>query len=383
VIRGCASCPSPARLRSVSSCCGNAPFIVFDDADLSKAVDGAIAAKFRNIGQAYTAAHRFIAHRSVAAESTRRVTERVNGFITGRGTENDVTIGPLIDGRAVDPTDELIRDAVQRGATVLTGETALDRPGSFYSATVLTDVQFGSDILREEIFGPVLAIVPFDDEDEAVRIANDTEYGLVSYVYTQDLARGQRMIEVLQTGTMGLNVGVVSNAAAPFGGWKFSGLGREGGAKGIYEYPQTECTLTPTPFGEQRRCCFIELDTSFWEQIQQATSRHEAHVDDERVHESPLIHGLMIPQEQSLSTASSIADRPTITGTALHTGAIAVAATGFSYGAGLASPPVLATKIVIVPIAAVTGQLGRQSRRAQRARLKLCTFPTKAPASCT
>lgn len=235
-------------LRTSMELGGNAPFIVFADADLGNAVDGAIAAKFRNIGQACTAANRFIVHSSVAEEFTRRVTERVNGFITGRGTENGVTIGPLIDDRAVTKTDELVRDAVQRGAQLRTGGAAIDGPGSFYAATVLTDVQFGSDILREEIFGPVLAIVPFDDEDEAVRIANDTEYGLVSYVYTQDLARGQRMIEVLQTGMMGLNVGVVSNAAAPFGGWKFSGLGREGGAEGIYEYLQTKYTLTPTPF---------------------------------------------------------------------------------------------------------------------------------------
>jgi succinate-semialdehyde dehydrogenase/glutarate-semialdehyde dehydrogenase len=235
-------------LRTSMELGGNAPFIVFADADLGNAVDGAIAAKFRNIGQACTAANRFIVHSSVAEEFTRRVTERVNGFITGRGTENGVTIGPLIDDRAVAKTDELVRDAVQRGAQLRTGGAAIDGPGSFYAATVLTDVQFGSDILREEIFGPVLEIVPFDDEDEAVRIANDTEYGLVSYVYTQDLARGQRMIEVLQTGMMGLNVGVVSNAAAPFGGWKFSGLGREGGAEGIYEYLQTKYTLTATPF---------------------------------------------------------------------------------------------------------------------------------------
>jgi succinate-semialdehyde dehydrogenase/glutarate-semialdehyde dehydrogenase len=235
-------------LRTSMELGGNAPFVVFDDADLDKAVDGAIAAKFRNIGQACTAANRFIVHRSVAEEFARRVTERVQGFGIGRGTEDGVTIGPLIDGRAVAKAEALVADAVSRGATLRTGGNAVDRAGTFYEPTVISDVRPGSDILREEIFGPVLAIVPFDDEDDAVRIANDTEYGLVSYVYTESLSRGQRMIERLETGMMGLNVGVVSNAAAPFGGWKFSGLGREGGAEGIHEYLQTKYTLTPNPF---------------------------------------------------------------------------------------------------------------------------------------
>ncbi|WP_448258040.1 NAD-dependent succinate-semialdehyde dehydrogenase [Microbacterium aurum] len=236
-------------LRTSMELGGNAPFVVFDDADLDKAVDGAIAAKFRNIGQACTAANRFIVHRDVADEFARRVTERVDAFRTGRGTEEGVTIGPLIDDKAVAKADELVRDAVTRGATLRTGGSAIEGAGSFYQATVLSDVQAGSDILREEIFGPVLAIVAFDDEDDAVRLANDTEYGLVSYVYTESLSRGQRMIERLATGMMGLNVGVVSNAAAPFGGWKLSGLGREGGAEGIHEYLQTKYTLTANPFG--------------------------------------------------------------------------------------------------------------------------------------
>ena len=235
-------------LRTSMELGGNAPFVVFDDADLDQAVDGAIAAKFRNIGQACTAANRFVVHRSVADEFTRRVTERVQAFRTGRGTEDGVTIGPLIDDRAVAKTGELVSDAVERGATLRAGGSAIDGPGSFYEATVLSDVRPGSAILREEIFGPVLAIVPFDDEDEAVRLANATEYGLVSYVYTRDLARGQRMIERLETGMMGLNMGVVSNAAAPFGGWKMSGLGREGGAEGIHEYLQTKYTLTASPY---------------------------------------------------------------------------------------------------------------------------------------
>jgi succinate-semialdehyde dehydrogenase/glutarate-semialdehyde dehydrogenase len=239
---------APGVLRTSMELGGNAPFVVFDDADLDKAVDGAIAAKFRNIGQACTAANRFIVHRSVAEEFARRVTERVQGFTTGRGTEEGVTIGPLIDDRAVAKASQLVEDAVSRGAQLRTGGKAIDRPGTFFEATVVSDVQPGSEILREEIFGPVLAIVPFDTEDDAVRIANDTEYGLVSYVFTESLSRGQRMIEKLETGMMGLNVGVVSNAAAPFGGWKMSGLGREGGAEGIHEYLQTKYTLTPNPY---------------------------------------------------------------------------------------------------------------------------------------
>ncbi|KJL35532.1 MAG: NAD-dependent succinate-semialdehyde dehydrogenase [Microbacterium sp.] len=235
-------------LRTSMELGGNAPFVVFDDADLDKAVDGAIAAKFRNIGQACTAANRFIVHRSVADEFARRVTERVEAFGIGRGTEDGVTIGPLIDDRAVAKAQSLVADAVGRGASLRTGGSPIDRPGTFFEPTVISDVPAGSDILREEIFGPVLAIVPFDDEDDAVALANSTEYGLVSYVYTENLARGQRMIERLETGMMGLNIGVVSNAAAPFGGWKLSGLGREGGAEGIHEYLQTKYTLTPDPF---------------------------------------------------------------------------------------------------------------------------------------
>ncbi|RKT31928.1 succinate-semialdehyde dehydrogenase/glutarate-semialdehyde dehydrogenase [Microbacterium sp. AG1240] len=234
-------------LRTSMELGGNAPFVVFDDADLDKAVDGAMAAKFRNIGQACTAANRFIVHRSLAGEFARRVTERVEQLRIGRGTDDGVTIGPLIDQRAIDKASALVGDALERGATLNTGGSAIPGAGTFYEPTVLSDVREGSDILREEIFGPVLAIVPFDDEDEAVRLANDTEYGLVSYVYTESLARGQRMIEKLETGMMGLNVGVVSNAAAPFGGWKQSGLGREGGAEGIHEYLQTKYTLTPNP----------------------------------------------------------------------------------------------------------------------------------------
>jgi succinate-semialdehyde dehydrogenase/glutarate-semialdehyde dehydrogenase len=235
-------------LRTSMELGGNAPFLVFDDADLDKAVEGAMAAKFRNIGQACTAANRFLVHRSVAEEFTRRVTERVQAMRVGRGTEEGVAIGPLIDDRAVAKAEALVSDAVSRGARVRTGGAAIQSEGTFFEPTVVSDVAAGSEILREEIFGPVLAIVPFDSEDEAVALANATEYGLVSYVFTENLARGQRMIERLETGMMGLNMGVVSNAAGPFGGWKSSGLGREGGAEGIHEYLQTKYTLTPNPF---------------------------------------------------------------------------------------------------------------------------------------
>jgi succinate-semialdehyde dehydrogenase / glutarate-semialdehyde dehydrogenase len=235
-------------LRTSMELGGNAPFLIFDDADLGAAVDGAMMAKFRNIGQACTAANRFIVHQAVADEFAARVTERVQAFNIGRGTEEDVQIGPLINADAVQKADALVRDATYRGAKVLTGGHPIEGPGTFYEPTVVTGVRPGSDILREEIFGPVLSIVTFGDEDEAVRIANDTEYGLVGYAYTKDLARGQRLIESLQTGMLGLNVGVVSNAAAPFGGVKQSGIGREGGFEGIQEYLSTKYTLTPNPF---------------------------------------------------------------------------------------------------------------------------------------
>ena len=224
---------------------GNAPFLVFEDADLDMAVEGAMLAKFRNIGQACTAANRFIVHASVADEFARRVTERVAAMKVGRGTEEGVQIGPLIDGRAVETSLALVDDAVAKGARVLTGGEALEGPGTFVAPTVLTGVAPGSEILATEIFGPVQAIATFDTEDEAIALANSTEYGLVSYAYTRDLARGHRLIDRLDTGMMGLNAGVVSNAAAPFGGVKQSGLGREGGLEGIHEYLSTKYTLIP------------------------------------------------------------------------------------------------------------------------------------------
>jgi succinate-semialdehyde dehydrogenase / glutarate-semialdehyde dehydrogenase len=227
---------------------GNAPFLVFEDADLDKAVVGAMQAKFRNIGQACTAANRFIVHESIAAEFASRVTELVKALRIGRGTEDGVGIGPLINAAAVDKADELVQEAIAKGATLLAGGARVSGAGSFYEPTVLANVKAGSDILREEIFGPVVTIVPFTDEADAVAKANDTEYGLVSYAFTRDLARGQRLIESLETGMMGLNVGVVSNAAAPFGGVKQSGVGREGGFEGIHEYLETKYVLTPDPY---------------------------------------------------------------------------------------------------------------------------------------
>lgn len=235
-------------LRTSMELGGNAPFVVFEDADLDKAVDGVIAAKFRNIGQACTAANRVLVHESIADEFAQKVADVVKGYKLGRGTEEGVTIGPLVEQKAVDKVAELVDDAVANGAEIVVGGKRVEGPGSFYEATVLKNVTPEHKIFNEEIFGPVLPIVTFKDEDEAVRLANDTEYGLMSYVFTEDFKRGQRMIDLLETGMMGLNVGVLSNAAAPFGGVKMSGIGREGSHEGIEEYLYTKYTMTPNPF---------------------------------------------------------------------------------------------------------------------------------------
>jgi len=235
-------------LRTSMELGGNAPFLVFDDADLDAAVEGAMVAKFRNVGQACTAANRFLVHQDVAAEFAARVTRMVKSLKVGRGTEQGVRIGPLINSDAVDKADALVKDATSRGARVQSGGHKLDREGTFYAPTVVSGVRPGSEILTEEIFGPVLSIMSFTDEADAVQLANDTAFGLVGYAYTQDLARAQRLVESLETGMLGLNVGVVSNAAAPFGGVKQSGIGREGGFEGIAEYLTTKYTLTPDPF---------------------------------------------------------------------------------------------------------------------------------------
>ncbi|WP_329055581.1 NAD-dependent succinate-semialdehyde dehydrogenase [Amycolatopsis sp. NBC_01488] len=227
-------------LRTSMELGGNAPFLVFDDADMDAAIEGAMQAKMRNIGEACTAANRFYVQRGVVEEFSRRLTERMQALPMGRGTEKDVVVGPLIDDKAVDKVTELVKDATDRGAKVLTGGAGVDGPGHFYQATVLTDVPQEARLTHEEIFGPVAPITPFDTEEEAVAKANDTEFGLVSYLFTSDLKRALRVSEALEAGMIGLNQGIVSNPAAPFGGIKQSGLGREGGSVGIDEFLETK-----------------------------------------------------------------------------------------------------------------------------------------------
>ncbi|SFO95685.1 succinate-semialdehyde dehydrogenase / glutarate-semialdehyde dehydrogenase [Amycolatopsis arida] len=227
-------------LRTSMELGGNAPFLVFDDADIDAAVDGAMQAKMRNIGEACTAANRFYVQRGIADEFARRLTERMAALPIGRGTEDGVVVGPLIDEAAIEKVSSLVTDAAQRGARVLTGGATVDGPGNFYQPTVLTGVPREAKLAHEEIFGPVAPISVFDSEDEAVTAANDTEYGLVSYVYTRDLQRALRVVERLEAGMVGLNQGIVSNPAAPFGGIKQSGLGREGGTVGIEEFLETK-----------------------------------------------------------------------------------------------------------------------------------------------
>ena len=219
---------------------GNAPFLVFEDADLDAAVEGALIAKMRNGGEACTAANRFHVHESVAAEFAEKLAQRIGQFKVGRGTEDDVKMGPLIDDAQRSKVAELVDDAVAKGAKVLTGGSTVDGPGYFYAPTVLSDIDPGAELLREEIFGPVAPVIAFSSDDEAIAAANNTEYGLVAYVFTKDLARAFKVIERLDTGMIGLNQGLVSNAGAPFGGVKQSGFGREGGPEGIEEYLETK-----------------------------------------------------------------------------------------------------------------------------------------------
>jgi succinate-semialdehyde dehydrogenase/glutarate-semialdehyde dehydrogenase len=220
---------------------GNAPFLVFEDADLDAAVDGAMLAKMRNVGEACTAANRFHVHESVAEEFAERLAERMGALKVGRGTEPDVDVGPLIDEAQRTKVGELVQDAVNRGARVLLGGNRLQGgSGYFFEPTVLSDVPDDARLLSEEIFGPVAPIATFSTEAQALQAANRTEYGLVAYVYTRDLARAFRVCEGIETGMVGLNQGVVSNPAAPFGGVKQSGFGREGGFEGISEYLETK-----------------------------------------------------------------------------------------------------------------------------------------------
>ncbi len=219
---------------------GNAPFIVFDDADLDDAVEGALIAKMRNIGEACTAANRFHVAEGVAGEFADRLAQRLGAMKVGRGTEDDVDVGPLIDENQRGKVAELVDDAVDKGATALVGGNAVDGAGYFYEPTVLGDVPNEAKLLREEIFGPVAPVASFVSEQDALAAANATEYGLVAYVYTSDLKRALRICEGLETGMIGLNQGMVSNAGAPFGGVKQSGFGREGGHEGIDEYLETK-----------------------------------------------------------------------------------------------------------------------------------------------
>ena len=219
---------------------GNAPFLVFGDADLEKAVDGAILAKMRNIGEACTAANRFLVHESVASEFATRLADRLRSMKIGRGIDDGVQVGPLVDSDAVRKVTELVADAVAHGGEILTGGEASDGPGHFYPPTVITNVPTSAKMFSEEIFGPVAPITAFATDDEGIALANDTEFGLVAYAFTADLTRAITVAERLDTGMVGINQGIVSNPAAPFGGVKSSGLGREGGFEGIEEYLETK-----------------------------------------------------------------------------------------------------------------------------------------------
>jgi succinate-semialdehyde dehydrogenase/glutarate-semialdehyde dehydrogenase len=219
---------------------GNAPFLVFEDADLDAAVEGALLAKMRNGGEACTSANRFHVHESVAEAFADKLAARIGSLKVGRGTEDGIQVGPLIDEAQRSKVAELVDDAVGKGARVLTGGARVDGAGYFYEPTVLAGVTADADLLAEEIFGPVAPITTFASDEEAVAKANDTEYGLVSYVFTQDIDRAFRVIESLETGMIGFNQGLVSNAGAPFGGVKQSGFGREGGPEGLDEYLETK-----------------------------------------------------------------------------------------------------------------------------------------------
>jgi succinate-semialdehyde dehydrogenase/glutarate-semialdehyde dehydrogenase len=219
---------------------GNAPFLVFEDADLDQAVEGALLAKMRNTGEACTSANRFHVAAPVATEFAERLADRMGQLKIGRGTEPDVNVGPLIDDRQRAKVAELVDDAVAKGAKVLVGGGPVDGRGYFFQPTVLADVPDDARALREEIFGPVAPVRAFSSEEEAIAAANATEYGLVAFVFTRDVNRAFRVIEALDTGMIGFNQGIVSNAGAPFGGVKQSGFGREGGPEGIGEYLETK-----------------------------------------------------------------------------------------------------------------------------------------------
>ena len=219
---------------------GNAPFIVFEDADLDAAIEGAMIAKMRNMGEACTSANRFYVHEKVHDEFAKKLTAKMSALKMGNGLDEGVTLGPLVNEDGRQKVMSLVEDAVKKGAKVLTGGKRPDGPGFFYPATVLTDVPDTAAMLRDEIFGPVASIQTFKSEDEVIRRANDTEYGLVAYLYTKDLSRGMRVSEKLDFGMIGLNRGLVSDPAAPFGGMKQSGIGREGAHEGLMEFLETQ-----------------------------------------------------------------------------------------------------------------------------------------------
>jgi succinate-semialdehyde dehydrogenase/glutarate-semialdehyde dehydrogenase len=224
---------------------GNAPFIVCEDADIDAAVDGAIVAKLRNMGEACTAANRFLVHRSIASEFSARLAQKMEALPVGDGFADDTRIGPLIDAAGLGKVQQLVDDAVSKGARAVTGGAVQAGAGYFYPPTVLTDVSADSQLMSTEIFGPVAPVIPFDDDEDAVAIANDTEWGLVGYLFTRDLDRAFRLSDRLEVGMVGLNAGLVSNPAAPFGGVKQSGLGREGGRIGIDEFLEYKYLSVP------------------------------------------------------------------------------------------------------------------------------------------
>jgi succinate-semialdehyde dehydrogenase/glutarate-semialdehyde dehydrogenase len=219
---------------------GNAPFVVFDDADIDAAVEGAMVAKMRNVGEACTSANRFHVHESVAEEFTEKLAEKMGSLKIGRGVDEGVEVGPLIDDDQRSKVAELVDDAIEKGAKAVCGGSRLEGDGYFYEPTVLSGVSDDARLLKEEIFGPVAPVKTFSSDEEAVAAANDTEFGLVAYVFTRDLKRALRVCEQLETGMIGLNQGMVSNAGAPFGGVKASGIGREGGNEGIAEFLETK-----------------------------------------------------------------------------------------------------------------------------------------------
>ncbi|MGY0488209.1 NAD-dependent succinate-semialdehyde dehydrogenase [Streptomyces sp. WG-D5] len=232
-------------MRSSMELGGNAPFLVFEDADLDRAVEGAVAAKMRNMGEACTAANRIFVQRPVADEFARRLAARLGAMPVGDGVEAGTEVGPLVEEKALKKVQELVDDAVAKGAKVVCGGDRPERPGYFYAPTVLSDVSSDADLMTQEIFGPVAPVIPFDTEEEGIDLANDTPWGLAGYLFTQDVDRGFRVGEALEVGMVGLNTGIVSNPAAPFGGIKASGLGREGGRVGIDEFLEYKYMAVP------------------------------------------------------------------------------------------------------------------------------------------